>query len=115
MANTVITPIDITEGSLSTIATLASSTAIVAANTHSIAFPKQGRLEIEIQNTFAGEKVVTVAAGDKIGAKAETLKLAQDAVATIYPDSSKHKDANGNVVITVASGTTGTIRAKRLV
>lgn len=114
MANTVITPIDITEGYLSTIATLASSTAIVHGNTHSVAYPKQGKLEIEILNTYAGEKVVTVGAGDKIGAKAKTLKLAQDEVGTIYPESAKHKDANGNVVITVASGTTGNIRAKQL-
>jgi len=113
MATTTITPLQLANDVFSVTKPITGETAIVAGNDHAIAYPQEGKLLIRIKNTYAGAKVITVESGDFIangqGDLAQTF--AQDEERFIVLSSDRFKDTDGNVIITVASGTTGYIGA----
>ena len=116
MADTTITPTELAKNVASADLPIASGTAIVAANNHLIAFEEEDKLLIVLNNTYAGAKVFTVAAGDFVasGQGALTISLAQDDVKFLVLKSDRFKDSDGNVTITVAASTTGFIQAFKL-
>lgn len=116
MAVTTVTVTALTKNTASADLSVADMTAIVAANTHAIAFGKEDKLVIVLNNSYAGEKVFTIAAGDFQGAGVGDLEItmAQNDVKYIVVSSNRFKDSDGNVVISVASGTTGYIGALSL-
>ncbi len=72
-----------------------------------------GTIEFKLYQTPAGAKVFTFVAGVFQGAGVGNLdlSLAQDDVRYIAVSSDRFKDADGNLQITVAAGTTGFIGA----
>lgn len=99
-----------------------AGTAIVAANTHTITLPRDVTPEevvVRIKHTTASEKDVTVTAGDAPpnldGEPADIVAVmgAGDSTPTVkYVQlSSAQVQDDGTVVITVESGTTGTLAA----
>ena len=113
MATTTITPTTLALDTQSADLPITGGTAIVAGNDHKIAYPQQGKLLIVLNNTYAGSKDFTVGAGDFLaaGQGALTIAMAQDDVRFLVLNSDRFKDSDGNVVITVASSTTGFIMA----
>lgn len=115
MADTTVTPIQLVENVMSADSPIAGATAIVAANTFKIPFPREGRLLLVLNNTFAGAKVFTIKAGSdafiasSVGDLA--LSLAQDDVRFIMVTSDRFKQSDGYVNITFESGTTGFVQA----
>ena len=98
-----------------------AGTAIVAANTHSIA-PTKGtrKLLIRITNTTASTKIATVTVGDNPPADAAgqgvlDVSLTDGSTipqsAYVVVDGSRFAQNDGTIVITVASGMTGNITA----
>lgn len=101
-----------------------AGTAIVAANTHTITPTKtSAKLAIRLTNTTASTKVFTVTAGDNPPADAAgqgNLDISLTAgdstpqIAWVTIESARFLQNDGTVVVTVASGTTGTIAAIQL-
>jgi len=113
MATTTITPTALTKDTQSADLPVTGLTAIVAANTHSIAYPKENKLLIVLNNTTAASKDFTIVAGDfqAAGVGDLTITMAQDDVRYLVVSSDRFKDSSGNVNITVAASTTGFIGA----
>ena len=113
MATVAITPTTLTTNTASADLPIASGTAIVAANTNTFAYPKEGKLLIMLNNTTAASKVFTFAAGefDSAGVGALTVTMAQNDVRFIVLESSRFKDTDGNVSLTYAASTTGFVQA----
>lgn len=113
MATTTITPTALARDVQSADLPVAGLTAIVAANDHAIAFGKQDKLLIVLNNTFAGAKDFTVVAGDfnANGLGNLVIPMAQNDVRYLVLSSDRFKNSSGNVVITVAASTTGFIGA----
>jgi len=112
MATVAITPTTLVTGTASADLPIAGGTAIVAANTNTFAYPKEGKLVIQLNNTFAGAKNFTFAAGDGIssGQGAKTIAMAQDDVRFIVLNSSRHCTDN-LISLTYEAGTTGFVQA----
>ena len=113
MAVIAITPATLVTGTMSADLPVAAGTAITAADTNTFAYPKEGKLLLVLNNTFAGGKVFTIAAGNGLstGQGALALTLAQDDVRYIIVNSSRHRDSSGNVNLTYAANTTGFVQA----
>jgi hypothetical protein len=113
MAVTVVTPAQLEFNTMSADLPLAAGTAIDAANTMTFLYPKEGKLLIELNNTFAGAKVFTFAAGvgTASGLGALALELAQDDVRYVVLSSDRLKDAAGKVTLSFAASTTGFVKA----
>lgn len=113
MATVAITPTSLVTNTVSGDLPIAGGTAIVAANTNTFAYPKEGKLLIVLNNTFAGSKDFTFSAGefDSSGVGALTIAMAQDDVRYIVLESSRFKDKDGNVSLTYAAATTGFVQA----
>ena len=113
MATTTLTPTSLSKNTASGDLPAAGGTAVVAADTVEIAYPKEGRLLIQLNNTFAGAKTFTFAAGFGVasGQGALTVSLDQDDVKYIVLSSDRFKDSSGNVSMTFESGTTGFYQA----
>lgn len=117
MAVTVVTPVSLVTGTASADAKIAGGTAINAANTMTVTYPKEGRLLLAINNTFAGAKVVTIAASDvflSAGQGALAVSVGQDEVKYLIVESSRHKQSDGNISISFAAATTGFVQAFQL-
>jgi len=90
--------------------------AIDAADGNSLALPSpQGgdRVVLRIVNTFAGVKVVTIAAGNSsaaINSAALAISMAQNEIRYVLVDTAKHLNSDGTITITYAAGTTGTVQ-----
>lgn len=113
MATTTITPTALARDVASADLPVAGLTAIVAANDHKIAFEKQDKLLIVLNNTYAGAKDFTIKAGafNAAGLGDLVVAMAQDDVRYLTVSSDRFKQSDGNVLINVASGTTGFIGA----
>lgn len=113
MAVTVVTPTSLVKDTPSGDLPVAGGTAINAANTMSIAYPREGKLLIQVNNTYAGAKVLTVAAGDfETGNIADlTQSFAQDDVRYLVLSSDRFKDFDGNVILSFETGMTGFVQA----
>lgn len=97
-----------------------ATTALDATNGHTIAVGGlTDRLAIEVKNTFAGAKSVTVKAGAnppaiRAGLGDLTKSLAQDEITILVLESARFVQADGAIYVDLTAGTTGTIRAYRL-
>ncbi len=113
MAVVAITPTTLVTGTESADLPITAGTAINAANTNTIAYPKEGKLLLVLNNTFAGSKAITIAAGDGIakGLGAKTVTMAQDDVMFLIVNSSRHKDDEGNITLSYAASMTGYVQA----
>ena len=115
MADTVVTPTALVKDAMSADLPVTGMTAIVAANNHKIAMPREGRLLIVLNNTFAGAKVFTVNSGNERfvaqGVGDLALSLAQDDVRYLMVSSDRFLNSDGDIDITVAASTTGFIGA----
>lgn len=113
MATVAITPTTLVSETASATLPIASGTAIVAANTNTFAYPREGKLVLQLNNTYAGAKVFTIAAGTfcASGKGALEVSLAQDEVKFLVVDGDRHKNNSGLVSLTYESGTTGFVQA----
>lgn len=113
MAVVAITPTELTVGTASADLPITAGTAINAANTNTISFPKERKLLLVLNNTFAGSKAITISAGEGV-AKGQgdlTLTLAQDDVKFLIVDQARHKDFDGNITLSYAASMTGYVQA----
>lgn len=120
MANTAVPVTALALGSTADVA----GTSIVAANTHTITPTKRmGKLLVRLKNTTASTKVFTVTAGDLSPAESSgqgdlTVSLTDGSttptISWCVLEGARFLQSDGTVVITVASGTTGTITAFQL-
>lgn len=119
MADTAIPITTLTAGATTAVP---AGTAIVAANTHTITLGRIPADEVVllVTNTTNAEKVATLTAGDAppstAGEPAATTATLADGSTTptrafIRCSSAKHQQSDGTLVVTVASGMTGTISA----
>jgi hypothetical protein len=113
MAITTITATALTVDTVSADLPVTAFEAINASNTISVAYPREGKLLLVLNNTFAGAKVFTVGAGDYLsnGVGAYAITMAQDDVRYLIVDSSRFKDFDGTINITFAASTTGYVGA----
>jgi hypothetical protein len=113
MAVVAITPTALVTGTASADLPVTAGTAINAANTNTIAYPKEGKLLLVLNNTYAGSKDITIAAGNGLsaGQGALTITMAQDDVKFVIVNSSRHKNTDGNIVLSYAASTTGFVQA----
>ena len=116
MAETVVTPVALVRDVASVDIAMAGGTAINPANTMHIPYKKQDKLLILVNNTFAGEKKVTVKAGDFL-AKGQgdlVVPILQNEVVALVLSSDRFKNADGNVVLEFEESMTGFVRALTL-
>lgn len=92
---------------------VASLTAIVHANTDTIAYPKNGKLLIVVNNTFAGSQTVTFNAGDftQKGLGNVDVVLAQNEVKYIVLSSDRVRQDDGTITVDYSTNMTGFIGA----
>jgi hypothetical protein len=95
-------------------------TAIVHANTHVLTPTKpSSKVIVRLENTFDGNKVFTILAGDNPPAHSAgqgnlALTLAKDDVTFVVLESARFLQDNGTYRINVAANTTGFIDAIEL-
>ena len=84
-------------------------------NGHSIAGPTQSGagLMLDIDSTFAGAKAFTIKAGAAPGSQDTVISLNAQRATILLSDRSFFQ-ADGSVLVDVAAGATGTIRAKHV-
>ena len=108
----VITPTSIVKNVASADLPITAGTAIVAANTDTIAYPKEGRLLIVINNTTETEQDITFSAGDKLSAGQGDLvvEMATLDVRFVVLESSRFSSSD-QITIDYEAGTTGFVMA----
>lgn len=113
MSQTTVTPVPIPYDSGSADVKVSGGTAINASNTMLIAYPKEGKLIILVNNTYAGAKKVTIKAGFGIESVLgdQEISLAQNDVKALFVTSNKHKNAQGNVELAFEASMTGFVKA----
>ncbi len=116
MADTALTPTSLSWNTASDDFAITGGTAINAANTMSVDFEKDGKLLVFVNNTFAGAKSVTFAAGFGVasGQGALTASLAQNEVRVFQLSSDRFKNSSGKISISFESGMTGYVRVLKL-
>ncbi len=116
MATTTVTPLALAKNVFSITQPITDGTAIVAGNSHKIAFAQEDKLVVRVKNTFAGAKNITVKAGDFLANGQGDLvqAFAQDEERFLVLESVRFKDFDGNVDIQVEAATTGFIMALTL-
>lgn len=111
MAETTVTP---TQMALNTgyEITQGAGEAINTANTMHFAYPKAGKLLIVIDSDHA-DTAATVGAGDFVakGKGSTTIAVGIGACKMFIPESDRHVDEDGNVVISWATNSAGYVRA----
>jgi len=113
MATVAITPTTLVSETPSATLPIASGTAINTANTNTFAYPREGKLVLQVNNTTAAAKIFTVAAGTFCASGKGDLatSMAQDEVYFLVVDGDRHKNNSGLVSVTYESGMTGFIQA----
>lgn len=119
MADTTVTPTALVLDTASATLAIAGGEAINAANTMSIVYPREGKLELILNNTDAAAKVVTVAHGDAVGSGVGDMEisLAQNEVKYVVLSSARFKtfgvgtSGGGEITLSFEAGTTGFVRA----
>lgn len=113
MAVTTITATALAVNTASADLPVTAGTAINASNTMRIAYPREGKLFLVLNNTYAGSKVVTVKAGAYIseGIGDYAITMAQDDVVFLVVDSSRFKDFDGYINLSFAASMTGFVQA----
>ncbi len=112
MAVTTLTATALSGNTASANLPVTAGTAINAADTMRVAYPREGKLFFVFNNTTAGSKVLTVTAGDYIakGVGNLDITMAQNDVKFLIVDSDRFKDFNGYVNLSFASGMTGYVQ-----
>jgi hypothetical protein len=92
---------------------MSGGTAFTDASTLEVAYPKDSRLLILINSTYAGANTAVVTAGEFLsaGQGAISITTAQNGVYGIVVESSRTKDFDGMVNITFGTSNTGFVRA----
>lgn len=113
MDNVVVTPTQLAYNTPSADLIITGGTAIDATKSNSVLYPQEGKTVVIIQNTFAGNKKVTVKAGAFLAAGQGDLEITipQNDVFYFVPTSDRFKDADGKVMFTYEADMTGFIRA----
>jgi hypothetical protein len=95
---------------------MSGGTAFTDVSTLEIAFPRDGKLLILINSTYAGANTAVITAGEFLsnGQGAITITTAQNGVYAIVVESSRTKDFDGRVNITFGTSNTGFVRALSL-
>jgi hypothetical protein len=116
MANTVLTATALAKNTMSADLPVTSFTAIDAAKTMEVAFPREGKLVLILNNTTAAEKDFTVESGDyhAAGQGDLVMALAQDDVRFLVVDSDRFKQNDGKLNLTFEANTTGFVGALSL-
>ena len=112
MATVAITPTQL-EKNTGSVITQGAGTAIVAANTNTIAYPKDGQLLLVVDSDHA-DTALTVAAGFGVEAGLGSVEYAVGNTVQhliVVGDSARLKDADGNISITYATNSAGYVRA----
>jgi len=111
---TTITPTEITlDDTTPTSIPIASQTAFTDASELEIAYPREGRLVLIINSTYAGANTAVIAAGEYTGAGtgALTVVTAQNGVYYVTVSSDRFKDFDGNLTVTFGTSNTGFFHA----
>jgi len=113
MAITAVVPTALALDTASADLKVSGLTAIDAANTMTFAYPIQGKLILILNNTYAGEKAVTVGVGDfnANGKGTLVIAMAQNAVQYVVLSSDRFKTSAGLVSISFAASMTGFVGA----
>lgn len=113
MAVTTVTATDLAVNTASADLPVTAGTAINASNTMKVAYPREGKLFLVLNNTYAGAKVVTITAGEYIseGIGDYAISMAQDDVKFLIVDSSRFKDFDGYVNLSFEASMTGYVQA----
>lgn len=113
MAVTTLTAVQLAFNTPSAESKIAGGTAIDAAKTMEVLFPKDGKLLLVINNTYAGAKVITVSAGDFTakGLGAVAITCAQAGVYFFVPSSDQLKQSDGKLELSFEASTTGFVQA----
>lgn len=116
MAITTLTATALAKNTVSADLPVTSFTAIDADKTMQVAYPREGKLVLILNNTTAGSKVFTISAGDyhASGQGDYAITMAQDDVRFLVIDSDRFKDFSGLVSIEFADSTTGFVGALSL-
>lgn len=116
MAYTLLTATALSKNSASADLPDAGGTAIDNAKIMHVLYPREGKLLLRINNTYAGSSVYTISAGEytAAGIGSLALTLAQDDVKFIVVDSDRFKDFDGYLNITFDSNGAGFITALSL-
>ena len=113
MAVTTLTATQLALNTVSADLPVTGMTAIDATKTMEVAYPQQGKLLLVLNNTYAGEKVFTISAGEYLGLGqgAYAIAMAQADVRYLVVDSMRHKKMDGVLEISFAASTTGFVGA----
>jgi hypothetical protein len=95
---------------------MSGGTAFTDASTLEIAYPREGKLLIMINSTYAGANTAIVEAGEFLsnGQSTITVTTAENGVYAIVIESSRCKDFDGMVNLTFGTSNTGFVRALSL-
>ncbi len=109
----IITPVQLSTEVVSADLPIAGGTAIVGGATDTIVYPREGKLLIQMNNTFAGAKTITVESGDMISSGQGDLVMdfVQDDVKFIVVNSSRHVSDGQIISLTYAAAMTGFVQA----
>jgi len=116
MAVTTLTATSLSRNTVSADLPVTAFTAIDADKTMKVAYPREGKLVLILNNTTAGSKVFTISAGEyhANGVGDYEITMAQDDVRFLVVDSDRFKDFDGNVAIEFEDSTTGFVGALSL-
>jgi len=116
MAVTTLTATDLARNTVSADLPITAGTAIDATKTMEVEYPREGKLVLILNNTFAGSKVFTISAGGyhSAGQGDYEITMAQDDVRFLILDSDRFKQQDGVIEISFAASTTGFVMALQL-
>jgi len=95
---------------------MSGGTAFTDASTLEVAYPREGKLLILINSTYAGASTAVIEAGEFTGSGIgdKSITTAQNGVYAIVVESDKYKDFDGMINITFGTSNTGFVRALSL-
>ena len=112
MATVAITPTQLSADT-GVVITQGAGTAIVAANTNTIAYPEEGKLLLVVDSDHA-DTALTVGAGFGVNSGQGSVEYAVGNTIEhliVVGNSAQLKDADGNISITYATNSAGFVRA----
>jgi hypothetical protein len=116
MAVTTLTATALVKNTVSADLPVTAFTAIDATKTMEVLYPREGKLVLILNNTFAGAKNFTIESGDyhASGQGDLVIAMAQDDVRFLVVDSDRFKQSDGKLNITFEADTTGFVGALSL-
>lgn len=113
MAYTLLTATALAKNTISADLPITAGTAIDKTKTMHVLYPREGKLVLVLNNTYAGSSVITVSAGEyhANGIGSLAITMAQDDVRFLVLDSDRFKDFDGYINLTFDANTTGYVQA----